>query len=273
MSIFRTLVILVLVGLILGGSAFFGYELYWKPRHLDMEDRESSQAQAAPPDYTAPAFQKAADFQRNGDLDGARGAWMEFIRNYPDSPKISEAKAALGGINASQLLSASKSPDKTVYSVSKGDSLVKIASKFKSNPEVIFRLNNLQTINLKIGQQLVIPQFDMSMIIDRKGRTVTLFNKGQFFKEYRAVSLKTPGGSAPLQTKVGDKVALRDSKRVTFGDKNYPDSERSIMIGSSGLAIRPLPEGGTPPGGIVLSDADFAEIFLLVSRGTPVTIQ
>ena len=38
MSIFRTLVILVLVGLILGGSAFFAYELYWKPRHLDMED-------------------------------------------------------------------------------------------------------------------------------------------------------------------------------------------------------------------------------------------
>jgi LysM repeat protein len=272
MSIFRTLVILVLVGLILGGSAFFAYELYWKPRHLDMEDR-ASQAQAAPPDYTAPAFQKAADLQRTGDIDGARGAWMDFIRNYPESPKIAEAKAALGGINASQLLSAAKSPEKTIYSVGKGDSLVKIASKLKSNAEIIFRVNNLQTINLKIGQQLVIPQFDMSMVVDRKGHTVTLFNKGQFFKEYRAISLKTPGGSAALQTKVADKVALRDSKRVTFGDKNYPDSERTIIIGSSGLAIRALPEGGAPPGGIVLSDTDFAEIFLLVSRGTPVTIQ
>jgi TolA-binding protein len=79
-----------------------------------MEDRASSQAQAAPPDYTAPAFQKAADLQRTGDTDGARGAWMDFIRNYPESSKITEAKAALGGINASQLLSNSKSPEKTI---------------------------------------------------------------------------------------------------------------------------------------------------------------
>ena len=39
MAIVRTLIILALVGLILGGSAFFAYELYWKPRKLDMEDR------------------------------------------------------------------------------------------------------------------------------------------------------------------------------------------------------------------------------------------
>ena len=42
MAIVRTLIILALVGLILGGSAFFAYELYWKPRRLDMEDKAAS---------------------------------------------------------------------------------------------------------------------------------------------------------------------------------------------------------------------------------------
>ena len=42
MAIVRTLIILALVGLILGGSAFFAYELYWKPRKLDMEDKAAS---------------------------------------------------------------------------------------------------------------------------------------------------------------------------------------------------------------------------------------
>ena len=107
---------------------------------------------------------------------------MEFIRNYPDSPKIAEAKAALGGINTSQVFSPVPSPEKTSYAVGKGDSLVKIASKFKSNAELIFRANNMQTINLKIGQQLVIPQLDMSIVVDRKARTVTLLNRRPVFQ-------------------------------------------------------------------------------------------
>ena len=276
MAIVRTLIILALVGLILGGSAFFAYELYWKPKRLDMEDKAaSSQGPAAVRDYTLPAFEKAAGLQRKGEIDGARAAWVEFIRNYPDSPKIAEAKTALGRINTGQVFSPVPSPEKTSYAVSKGDSLVKIASKFKSNAELIFRVNNLQTINLKIGQQLVIPQLDMSIVVDRKARTVTLLNRGQFFKEYQAVALKTPGVSTSPQTKVADKIALQGSNRVAFGDKNYSGSERWVMLGSSGLSIRGLPEGAgaTPPPGIIVAQPDIEEIFLLVSRGTPVTIQ
>ncbi len=276
MAIVRTLIILALVGLILGGSAFFAYELYWKPKRLDMEDKATSaQGSATVPDYTLPAFEKAAALQRSGGVDGARAAWTEFIRNYPDSPKIAEAKAALGGINTNQVLSPVPSPDKTSYAVNKGDSLVKIASKFKSNAELIFRVNHLQTINLKIGQQLVIPQLDMSIVVDRKAGTVTLLNRGEFFKEYRTVALKTPRVSTSAQTKVVDKIALQGSNRVAFGDKNYSDSERWVMLGSAGLVIRGLPEGtgATPPPGIIVAQPDIEEIFLLVSRGTPVTIQ
>jgi LysM repeat protein len=270
MAIVRTLIILALVGLILGGSAFFAYELYWKPRRLDREDKAASPVELA--HYSLPAFEKAAGLQRSGDVEGARVAWDEFIRSYPDSPKISEAKALLGTINTSLLLSPKPSPEKISYSVNKGDSLVKIASKFKSSAELIFRVNNMQTINLKIGQQLVIPQLDVSVVVDRKARAVRLLNRGEFFKEYQIVAMKAP---ASAQTKVTDKVALQNSKRVAFGDKNYFGSERVIMLGSGGLAIRGIREGSEdpPPAGIIVAQQDIEEIFLLVSRGTPVTIQ
>jgi LysM repeat protein len=270
----RTLIILVLVGLILGGSAFFAYEFYWKPRKLDREERASS-APAEIPDYTLPAFQKAANLERSGDIEGACAAWGEFIRDYPSSPKIAEAKAALGKLNTGLIISPGPSPQKISYSVGKGDSLVKIASKFKSSAELIFRANNMETINLKIGQRLVIPQLEMSVVVDRKAGTVTLFNKGQFFKEYRTLALKTPGVSATAQTKVADKIALRGPTRVAFGDKNYAGSERWVMLGSAGLVIRSVPEGAdaAPPPGIIVAQPDIEEIFLLVSRGSPVTIQ
>jgi LysM repeat protein len=269
----RTLIILVLVGLILGGSAYFAYELYWKPRKLDREDKAAAEQQGIP-DYTLPAFQKAADLERSGDMEGARAAWGEFIRDYPDAPKIAEAKAALGRINTGQVFSPTPSADKISYSVGKGDSLVKIAAKLKSNAELIFRVNNMETINLKIGQKLVIPQLDISVVVDRKAGTVTLFNKGQFFKEYQTLALKTPGVSSSAKTKVADKIALQGSNRVAFGDKNYSGSERWVMLGSAGLVIRSVPEGTeAPPPGIIVAQSDIEEIFLLVSRGSPVTIQ
>jgi LysM repeat protein len=269
----RTLIILVLVGLILGGSAYFAYELYWKPRKLDREDRASAE-QAEIPDYTLPAFQKGADLERSGDIEGARAAYADFIRDFRNAPKIPEAKEALGRINTGLVFSPTHSPDKISYSVGKGDSLVKIAAKFKSNAELIFRANNMETINLKIGQKLVIPQLDMSVVVDRQAGTVTLFNKGQFFKEYKTLSLKTPGVASSAKTKVADKLALRGSNRVAFGDKNYSGSERWVMLGSAGLAIRSVPEGAESfPPGIIVAQSDIEEIFLLVSRGSPVTIQ
>lgn len=269
----RTLIILVLVGLILGGSAYFGYELYWKPRQLDREDKAAAESGEIP-DYTLPIFEKAAALEQSGDIEGARAAWVDFIRNYPTAPKFAEAKAALGRINTTQVFSTTPSPDKISYTVGKGDSLVKIASKFKSNAELIFRVNKMETINLKIGQKLVIPQLDISAVVDRKAGTLTLLNKGEFFKEYRTLSLKTPGVATSAKTKVGDKIALRGSSRVAFGDKNYSDSDRWVMLGSAGLAIRSLPAGAeNPPPGIIVAQPDMEEIFLLVSRGSPVTIQ
>ena len=190
------------------------------------------------------------------------------LRNWP------RRRPRLGRINTAQVFSPSPSPDKISYTVGKGDSLVKIASKFKSNAELIFRANKMETINLKIGQKLVIPQLDISVVVDRKAGTVTLLNKGQFFKEYRTLSLKTPGVATSAKTKVADKIALRGSNRVAFGDKNYSGSERWVMLGSAGLAIRSLPEGAeNPPPGIIVTQDDMEEIFLLVSRGSPVTIQ
>ena len=83
----RTLIILVLVGLILGGSAYFGYELYWKPRQLDREDKAAAESGEIP-DYTLPIFQKAAALEQSGDIEGARAAWADFIRDYPTAPKL-----------------------------------------------------------------------------------------------------------------------------------------------------------------------------------------
>lgn len=274
--VIRTFIILVLAGVIFGGAAYFVYELYWRPRQLDREDKQQAAALPAPtPDEGLPAFAAAAALQREGRIAEAQSAWHAFLDQYPESSQRAKARAALGEINLGAIFSPG-APGAIFYTVAGGDSLARIAAKHRSSAELLYRVNNLESLLLRIGQQIAIPQLDPKLVVTRSAGTVTLYNREEFVKEYAAASLKTPGlAAAPVETKVVDKFALQDDKRVAFGEKNYAGSDRWIMLGASGLVIRgaPASSGGPPPAGILLAPADLDELFLLVSRGTPVRIE
>jgi len=279
--IIRTLVILVLVAAILGGSGYFAYESFVKPKKLDVQEQKLAEtAPPPPPDPSLAAFE-ALKPSLDQDTPEAQGAIQNFLDAYPESPMSPAARAAIGRINASRLLSPDPSPEKTPYTVVQGDSLVKIAAKFKSGAELIYRANRLATINLKIGQQLMIPKLDTALVVDRTANSVTLLNAGAFVREYPVTSLKLPPAAAKgsLETKVADKVAMKGSVRAAFGTKDYEGSDRWLMLGAAGIVLRgapaPAADGTTPPmpPGIVLDPADAEEIFVLTTRGTPVTIK
>jgi len=278
----RLLVILFLVAAILGGTAYFAYELYLKPKNLDVEEKKmvAISPPTPPPDPSLAVFETLKPVLEL-DTPEARTSIVEFLDTYPESPMAPAARAALGRINISQVLSPSPSPEKTTYTVAKGDSLVKIAAKFKTGAELIYRVNNLATINLQIGQELAIPKLDTSLVVDRAARVVTVQNAGTFLREYPIKALKLPpaAASGTVQTKVNDKLAMKGSARVAFGTKDYEGSDRWVMLGLSGVVIRGVPApaaDGTEvpmPPGIVLDPADASEIFVLTTRGTPVTIK
>lgn len=291
----RGLVILFIVAVILGGSGYFIYELYYKDIKLDqVEAVAPNEPKPTPtPDPSVAAFEAMKPLISKDTME-AREALMTFIMNNPESPKISDARAALSRINLAILRDPSSSGN-TRYAVKKGDSLAKIGSQFKSSPELICWFNQLPNINLQIGQELVIPSFNGSLVIDRANSTVTLLNYGEFFAEIPIVSAKYPATLAKgnIESKVVDRVARKGDKRIPFGDKEYPNTERLILVGAGGLAIRPFvdtpPESPTPapssspaasptptpaaPTGIVVNPQDFTEIYVLLKTGSPVTIK
>lgn len=274
MTPFRILVIFLMVAAILGGSIYYSYELFWKP-NLPPPPEQVEAAPPPPPDPSLVAYEKVRALSAQEDPKGKRLALAAFLARFPSSPQAVEAANELGTLNARRVFSPRETNEDHTYKVQKGDSLVRIASKFKTNAELIYRVNNLETINLKIGQELHIPKLDMSMTMDPKGGTITLFDGGEFFKKYSIVSEKAGRSAGKGLTKVTDKLALQGSDRVAFGSKNYAGCDRWIMMGRAGLVIRGIPEepGETPPAGIFVSPSDIEEIFLLVSPGVPVTIE
>lgn len=274
----KSLTILLLVAGILGGSAYFLHELYYKEKKLDVVEQTATPTPTPEPtpDPAIAAFEALKPTLAQ-NTPAARDTLVQFLEAHPVSPVSREARAALGRINLALFRDPAATPSNIVYSVKKGDSLVRIASIHKSNAELIYWANELSTINLQIGQQLLVPVFDAALVVDRTNSTVTLFNNGEFFKEYPASSIQI-AATGPVETKVLDRIARKGETRVAFGHKDYPDTERLVLLGTGGISIRtppaPAEDGSTPPTppGIVLAPQDFAEIFVLVKTGTPVTI-
>jgi hypothetical protein len=139
----------------------------------------------------------------------------------------------------------------------------------------------MTSINLQIGQQLLIPVVDTALVIDRANSTVSLMNAGVFFKEYPAVSMTLAGQASKgeLEAKVIDRIARKSEVRVAFGAKDYAEAERTVLINPGNIVLRTPPappaDGSTPPApsGIVLTPSDFDEIYALVKSGTPVSIK
>lgn len=297
---FKTLTLLLLGFLIFGSAGYFGYQLFIKPGRLEKKERAAAIA-ATPtptPDPGAHELQRLKSLRASGDSIVARDGLKAWINSHPQSPLLKEARHELGSANLSLLFQSTGNPEVITYTVIKGDSLAKIASKHKSNAELIQKANSLSGIGLQIGQQLVIPSLKTSLELDRKAKNMTLLDNGIFVKEYPLLSSPTaPSQALPaVNTKILDKIANAGNKRVAFGDKAYGQSERIILLAGNSSVVgfeipAPSPQSPPPvaqtatnasptptpsplpmPGGYVLSKEDLLEIFPLVSRNTPVII-
>jgi LysM repeat protein len=295
----QLLFIFILAVGIFGSSGYFAYELFIKPGLAEQREKAVEAAAPAPtatPDPGIPEFQRLKTLQSAGKIAETRDGLNAWITKNPQSSLLPEARQMLGTDNMA-LLFQPGGTNVASYTVVKGDSLARIASRQKSNAELIQRANDLPGINLQIGQQLVIPSLKISLEIDRAAKTLTLLNDGAFLKEYTLLSAPSaPEKSETLNSKVLDKVCIVKNKRVAFGDKSYPNSERSILLVQSPGIFAPAPETNPPaaapskssgtnapsppaapspaplPGGYVLPASDLIEIFPLVSRNTPVII-
>ena len=309
MRTFKTLTLLILGLLIFGSAGYFGYILFIKPARAERREKAAEAVAPAPkatPDPAIPEFQRLKRLQATGVTPSLRDSWNNWIEANPKSPLLSEGRRLLGSANMALIFQPNENPSLITYTVVKGDSLAKIASKQHSNAELIQKANQLPGINLQIGQQLVIPQLKLSLELDRAAKTLTLLDNGNYLKEYPLLSAPpAPSTPAKISTKVLDKSAIAGSKRLAFGDKAYATSEKSILIAQAPAIVAapevpaptaapvqsspsPSVDGGTNvspapvatatptpppmPPGYVLGNADLQEVFALVSRNTPVII-
>ena len=282
MDLKHRLIIAAVALLVVGGTAAMIYSLYVQPNlALRSEQRQlerDAQNLANAPDPAETDF-ATATAAAAASPERTRAIWEQYLERHPDAPSAADARAALGPLNIQALFSNAPGEGKTAHTVVRGDSLYRIAKQHGVSIDLIARANNLTGPMLQIGQILVVPQPEITATANHTTRLLRLDNRGAFLREYPLLSAQLPGlpeGTAAESSVVQTMVNDANGRAITFGQKNYEEGTRLVVLSAPGQSISgassETPVAQLPPG-LVVKNTDLAEIFVLLRRGVPVTIR
>ena len=234
------------------------------------------------------SFRAICALASNQSLEEARQKGYALLAQTKDPALTASLETLLGQLNIELILSQASMPEKEEYVVKAGDSLERIARKFKTTVDLIKKSNALQHSILHPGDRLRVFKGTFSMAVSKSRNDLVVKVNDRFFKRYRVGTGKfgtTPTGTFIIADKIEQPPWWRpDGKMVPFGDKENVLGTRwmSLQATSATNAVRGYGLHGTwepetigrqaSAGCIRLANNEVEELFLLIPTGTRVAI-
>ncbi len=235
----------------------------------------------APSPETSAIISDARSAVEVGQLADAKIA-LERVAEDPDALKL------LGEVNMQLLKSPIMMPGKEYYVIQSGDSLSKIAKKFKTTITLIKTMNGIETDVIRRGARLLVFNSDFTIRVSKTRNTLDLVSGGKVFKRY-SVGTGKFGKTPEVTFTIYDKIVEppwtrpRDNKQIEYGDPENVLGTRWMALKSAdhpeitGYGIHGTWErdsiGKQSSAGCVrMLNEDVEELFDLVPRKTAVII-
>lgn len=209
---------------------------------------------------------------------------LEIVLRKKDSPAKSEAEFLIGDLNMKRLKSPEAAPGDELYTIKRGDTLWAMERKLKIPQDLLIGINDLDPRALSVGRQIRVPRLDISLLIDKTQRTVSIRNGNEFLKKYR-IGVNQDDNALPAgQYKVIKKydkglewVNPETNESVKPGDPENPYGSKFVElrrdVGIHGTndeeKVGTLISAGT----VMMSNQDMDELYALVQLNTPVTVR
>lgn len=165
-----------------------------------------------------------------------REKYQNIVQTYPNSRAASKARQRLNEVNR-QLIFQDPNPNefKQIYTVKKGDVLLKIANEYSTTAYIIEMLNGIRSTMLHPGQNILVPSWGkVYAVVDKSDFELRVFREenNQFLVQYR-VGI----GEQEWRTKEGEYIISnkdehppwpdpKTGRYVRYGDEGYPLGER-----------------------------------------------
>ncbi len=227
--------------------------------------------------------------EKEGSAEKARALYEEALALVSAKETRDSIKSQYGNLNLRMFMQPREGEFTESYLIKPGDSIVAIAINRKSTVDLLCKINDIENpASIRPNKRILIPLTDFSVMIDKSDFEMTLYNHGAFFKSYK-VGLGKKGC-----TPVGEFVIDNKMKNPTWWSPNQgpiPPGDPRNELGTRWMGLKPLTPGvGTDYGihGTIdpstigwessngcprMYPKDAEELFMLVTEGTPVTIQ
>lgn len=217
--------------------------------------------------------------RRPAELEQARrlvaekkgGEAVHLIQPYLHENGIAgrEARQIAGGVNVPRYLSRLH-PKAQVYTVQRGDTLVKIAATQKCPMDLLMLLNGVvDPGGLKIGQKLVLVPMELRMEIRPKQREICVWHGETLVADYNLTAADGLKKNAYGETELAARDGYLQGARLPARSFQYPASDRVLVL-ANGITLA----GEQALSGTVLrmNQRELNELALLLGVGNSVSI-
>ncbi len=224
------------------------------------------------------AFQRAKELLAEESMQEAEEKMKYIVSFYPSAECATECRRILGEINLDRLLDPAKLEGKKVVSVRSGDTFSRIIAENKTTMDSLVHLSGLKRSDhrsLHPGDKLVVMPMEMRAVIDLRRNTLTIWNGGEFIKEYALLNASYTSRSKSKRCKIGLIRGEQEGKLYLNHAEEYRGSNKVIILSDKSLAIRCFSSDNTnePSLGFMLSKIDMEELPLLLRPGNDVEIK
>ncbi|MCP5535705.1 MAG: LysM peptidoglycan-binding domain-containing protein [Akkermansiaceae bacterium] len=224
------------------------------------------------------AFQRVKELLAMESMVEAEEKLKYIVSFYPSAKCAPEARRILGEINIDRLLDPEWKEGKKVITVKSGDTFTRIVNENQTTMDSLVHLSKLMRADprsLHPGDKLTVMPLEMRLVIDVRRKTCTLWNEGEFIKEYPLLGVAYKGKGAVTRLKIGQIRGWYRGKFHPVHSEEYLASSKVVELSDKSLAIRAISKDdkGDFGNGFFLSPADMEEIPLILRPGNDVEIR